>query len=104
MTLRSEALKQPGEGAGNEGNDAEMKRLKEEITTLSEALASEKEDSVKGKDIRRLEEEFMKLLEALKREKGAAGGNGSEGMSSSTKLRQTVLAERRGCFGGLLWG
>jgi hypothetical protein len=104
MKLRSEALKQTGEGAGNEGNDAEMKRLKEEIMTLSEALTSEKEDSVKGKDIRRLEEEFMKLLEALKREKGAAGGNGSEGMSSSTKLRQTVLAERRGCFGGLLWG
>ena len=44
-------------------------------------------------EIKRLEEENKKLLEALKRATGA-GGNGSKGVSSSTKLRQTVLAER----------
>jgi hypothetical protein len=82
-----------GEGVGYEAKDAEIKRLKEEIITLSEALRLEEEDSVKGRAIRLLEDEFMKLLEALKREKGA-GGNGSNGVSSSTKLRETVLAER----------
>jgi hypothetical protein len=64
-----------------------------EAKAAAEIKRLEEENSVQGKDIRRLEEEIMKLSEALKREKGA-GRNGSTGVSSSTKLRQTVLAER----------